>query len=104
MLKMYKCQDCNYQCSRKSELVRHINGMHDGDVYKCDFCSDEFKWEYRLKRHMKNKHDGKLLGGFNGFDIGNFRSFNYNGVVNMGVPSHISNISNLMDGKFDIRL
>ena len=43
-------------------------------------------------------------GGFHGFDIGNAKSFTHNGAVNMVAPSHISNISSNMDGKFDIRL
>ena len=54
---MYKCQDCNYQCSLNSELTKHINGMHGIKVYKCNFCGEEYKWEYSLKHHMK-KHEG----------------------------------------------
>merc|ERR1711954_322612 len=43
-------------------------------------------------------------GGFDGFDIGNAKSFTHNRAVNMVAPSCLSNISSNMDGKFDIRL
>ena len=59
---MYKCQDCNYQCSLNSELTKHINGMHGVKVYKCNFCGEEYKWESSLNRHMKKheEHNGEI--------------------------------------------
>ena len=88
---MYKCQDCNYQCSLNSELTKHINGMHGIKVYKCNFCGEEYKWEYSLKRHMK-KHEG------------------HNGEIGLSSPipnqNHFGsgyNVDNI-HGVFDIRL
>ena len=72
-------------------------------MHKFDFCQYISKRKWAVGRHMRLTHktNGVSGGGFNGFDIGNAKSFNHNGAVNMGIPSHISNISSNMDGKFD---
>ena len=88
-----------------SNYRQHLEGVHGGAVFKCKICSKEFKWQRSLRRHMVLNHSfGVSGGGFDGFDIGNAKSFTHNGAVNMVAPSHISNISSNMDGKFDIRL
>ena len=102
---VYECQHCDYVSQDLSNHKQHLEGVHGGAVYKCKICSKEFKWQRSLRRHMVLNHSFGASGiGFDGFDIGNAKSFTHNGAVNMVAPSHISNISSNMDGKFDIRL
>ena len=59
----YKCQDCNYQYFRKSDMERHINlnKYHiTVKVYKCNFCGDEFKGKRNLKQHLDGMHSGVI--------------------------------------------
>ena len=58
--KAYKCQYCNYQCIWKSELKKHLEGMHSGTVYKCKICSKEYKWQRSLTRHIIEMHEVKV--------------------------------------------
>ena len=44
------------------------------------------------------------MGGFNGFDIGNAKSFNHNGAVNIGAPTLITSFASNNYGVFDIWL
>ena len=102
---VYECQHCDYMSQDLSNYKQHLEGLHSGTVYKCKICSKEFKWQRSLRRHMVLNHSFSVSGGgFDGFDIGNAKSFTHNRVVNMVAPSHLSNISNNMGGKFDIRL
>ena len=102
---VYECQHCDYVSQDLSNHRRHLEGVHGGAMYKCKICSKEFKWQRSLRRHMVLNHSFGAFGiGFDGFDNGNAKSFTHNGAVNMVAPSHISNISSNMDGKFDIRL
>ena len=89
----YKCENCDYVSLDLSNYKRHLEGSHSGTVHKCKICSKEFKWQRSLSRHIVMNHSYDVSGGgFNGFDIGNAKSFNQDAGVNMGTPSHIPNL------------
>ena len=102
---VYECQHCDYVSQDLSNYKQHLEGVHGGAMYKCKICSKEFKWQRSLRRHMVLNHSfGASEVGLDGFNIGNAKSFTHNRAVDMVAPSHISNISSNICGKFDIRL
>ena len=54
------CSICNYSCSQKGTLIKHIATLHEGKkTFKCsicDYCSSE---KEQLKIHISSVHKGK---------------------------------------------
>ena len=56
--RMYKCEVCNKDFTRKDHLEQHSNAIHLGVKYPCDKCDYEATTPGILKIHMRSKHDG----------------------------------------------
>ena len=66
-----QCHQCNYKCSSKFALERHIKAIHSMPVLKCDTCRYSCKVPAKLDKHMKihgtvpMPDDEKSLSGIN---------------------------------------
>jgi len=56
--KSYKCQQCDYQPTRKDNLVRHVQSKHEGLKYPCQQCDYQATQIGHLQLHIKSKHEG----------------------------------------------
>lgn len=55
--KPYICTLCDYRCTQKSYLVRHIQCKHTGEKpFVCDLCGFRCREKGNLKSHMQYKH------------------------------------------------
>ena len=56
--KIFKCEQCNFTCSRNGSLTRHIKQVHDKikDV-QCQQCNFTCSTNSQLKAHIKQVHD-----------------------------------------------
>ena len=57
---VFRCKDCQSECSSQEELIRHISEMHETDperIHICNRCSHEFAREDDLKQHMSLVHE-----------------------------------------------
>eukprot|EP00188_Purpureofilum_apyrenoidigerum_P000485 Plantae.Rhodophyta-Purpureofilum_apyrenoidigerum.ctg12108.p1 GENE.Plantae.Rhodophyta-Purpureofilum_apyrenoidigerum.ctg12108~~Plantae.Rhodophyta-Purpureofilum_apyrenoidigerum.ctg12108.p1 ORF type:complete len:415 (-),score=52.03 Plantae.Rhodophyta-Purpureofilum_apyrenoidigerum.ctg12108:809-2053(-) len=53
-----RCNLCNAEFSRKRDLRRHVEGVHeDLRRFKCDECSSAFTQQVHLKNHKKAVHE-----------------------------------------------
>ena len=51
------CNDCDFSCKRRSELLRHYKLVHQDSPYlECTFCDYKTKTAHHLKRHISNLH------------------------------------------------
>ena len=64
--KPIKCDICNYSCSEKKDLKKHVEAVHEGKKpFKCDLCDASFTQKGGMNRHVatvhmvKNKLEGK---------------------------------------------
>ena len=56
-----KCKECSYVTSERSNLLRHIKGVHEKIAdFKCDQCSFHTSYRDSLNRHKKMVHGIKL--------------------------------------------
>ena len=71
-MKVYLCDQCNYQATQKNNLIRHGQSKHDGVKYSCSthtkskhmgvkYPCDQYSYEAsqkgHLSRHTKSKHE-----------------------------------------------
>ena len=61
--KMFKCDQCDYQCTRTENLNAHIRHDHEMIPYKniCTICEKSYKESRDLKLHVMVIHEGKYL-------------------------------------------
>ena len=52
----YACEKCDYKTTIKRDLVRHVQGIHEGIKFPCTYCNNEFNMLNNLRRHIKSKH------------------------------------------------
>ena len=55
-IKLFYCDYCDYKTSRKSNMERHINQVHEGKCYECYLCSAIVRY---FSQHMISIHDVK---------------------------------------------
>ena len=53
----YNCDKCEKSFTRKSDLTRHIQSVHDKIRYNCNQCAKSFSERGTLKRHIKSAHE-----------------------------------------------
>ena len=55
----YKCQQCNYQATRKDDLNRHIQSVHKGiKQHSCQQCDYQVARADSLQIHIESIHEG----------------------------------------------
>ena len=54
----YPCNQCQYEATQKSSLIRHIQSIHEGLRYNCNQCNYTAKLKDILRIHIKSKHLG----------------------------------------------
>jgi hypothetical protein len=60
--KVFKCEICDFECSRKNLLDDHKGAAHNW----CTLCYSSFKSQEKLNNHKKKKHtDKSMLTGLN---------------------------------------
>ena len=58
--KTLKCESCEYSCSRKGHLTRHVASVHEGEKqFKCKYCGYSFSQKGRLTGHFESVHGRK---------------------------------------------
>ena len=56
--KTFKCVICEYSCSLKANLKRHIESVHEERrSFKCDICDCRYSQKIDLKRHVQSVHE-----------------------------------------------
>ena len=56
-LKPFKCSQCDYSCSHKSSLNRHISAIHlKLKPFKCSQCDYSCSHKWHLNRHISSVH------------------------------------------------
>ncbi len=57
-LMRFRCQRCDYKCSRNSDLKKHIKRVHDKiKDRQCPHCEYKCSTNSDLKKHIKQVHD-----------------------------------------------
>ena len=60
--KPFKCNICDYSCSTKSDLNRHVASVHEGKKpFKCDICDYSSSRKGDLIKHVASTHEGKKV-------------------------------------------
>ena len=55
--KPHTCPHCNYSCTQKSNLIRHVRDLHAGEKpFKCHMCHYKCTQKSHLVNHLKTKH------------------------------------------------
>ena len=58
--KSFKCSICDSTFSKKLDVNRHIDSVHEGKrPYKCSFCNISFGIKQNLTRHITSVHEKK---------------------------------------------
>ncbi|KAB0793797.1 hypothetical protein PPYR_13417 [Photinus pyralis] len=52
----YKCQQCDYNATKKRNLGYHMRAHHGLKEFKCKQCSFTTKWKSNLGKHTKGFH------------------------------------------------
>ena len=56
----FKCSSCDYKCSQKATLIRHIATIHEGKKpFGCTVCDYKCSQKGALKTHIESVHEGK---------------------------------------------
>ena len=56
--KKFKCEECPYAALLKTNLQRHVKGVHEkGKPYKCEKCPYAASLKKNLQRHVKGVHE-----------------------------------------------
>lgn len=59
--KKFQCEICNKMLHKRSDLVNHIEVVHEGKTYKCTVCNKELGSEQSLQNHIKIIHEKKTM-------------------------------------------
>ena len=58
--KPFKCDICDYRCSYKGSMNRHVSSVHEEKKpFKCDICDYSFSQKSVMKSHVESVHGGK---------------------------------------------
>lgn len=57
----YKCQQCDYNATKKRNLGYHMRAHHGLKEFKCKQCSFTTKWKSNLGKHMKGFHGSETF-------------------------------------------
>jgi len=52
------CKQCNFSSTKKSNLVLHVESVHEGIKYSCQQCDYKATRKTYLAQHVKNIHEG----------------------------------------------
>ena len=52
----FKCNQCDYEASQRSNLSLHIQHKHEGIEYFCTECEYRAPYKHELKKHHQLKH------------------------------------------------
>ena len=56
--KLHKCHLCDFRCSRKDNLDRHILSLHERKkTFSCPFCDKSFDGKNYMKVHIESVHE-----------------------------------------------
>jgi KRAB domain-containing zinc finger protein len=58
-MKVYQCEQCDYNTSRKDRLTQHYQSVHMGINHRCEECGKQFTRKAGLTRHQILTHEGK---------------------------------------------
>ena len=50
------CDDCGKSCRDKTDLKRHVNGVHLNIRHQCVFCDYSSGYKHIVKKHTKRMH------------------------------------------------
>ena len=60
-LKLFKCDQCQFETSAKATMKEHKSSKHEGITYKCDQCDKKCYDKRSLKNHILIDHDKFLF-------------------------------------------
>ena len=52
----YRCKICDYTSKKRTNVIRHEKGKHEGDSQVCKLCDFSASWHSSLVRHVKAVH------------------------------------------------
>ena len=55
-VKLYSCEHCEYEAKLKTNLIRHIQSVHEGIKYQCSDCGKKFSSKAYLNAHTNAIH------------------------------------------------
>src|SRR5699024_9180677 len=96
-IKLYNCDQCQYETSALTHLKRHKVNIHqlDTEYLRCDFCDYKTFDKYHLKEHIHRKHtsceDTEWL---------NCTQFNYKTKIRVDLNRHVRKHTVSNRGKF----
>ena len=64
---VWRCRDCGKTCRLKSDMSRHIEAAHLGDIHPgitCPHCGKVSKTRNALRNHIYSAHNLKYTGGY----------------------------------------
>ena len=57
--KKHECPICDYSCSKKGSLGKHIQSVHKRKKpHKCSICDYSFSRKGTLRQHIQSVHEG----------------------------------------------
>ena len=58
--KPFKCDICEYRCSKKCNMKRHVARVHQGKKpFKCNICDYSISQRSDMNRHVESVHEVK---------------------------------------------
>ena len=58
--KPFKCDICDYSCSQKSSMNQHVLSVHEGNkLFKCNICGYKFSQKGKMNQHVALVHNEK---------------------------------------------
>ena len=54
----YACNQCDYQASHQASLIYHNQSNHEGVKYACNQCDHQFSSQGNLNTHIRSIHEG----------------------------------------------
>ena len=58
--KLFKCEICDYSCSKNSTMKSHVVSVHEGKKqFKCDICDYSCSQKRSMKTHVASVHEVK---------------------------------------------
>ena len=57
-LKPHQCSQCDYACSKKGNLKKHVQTKHEGQKpHVCNVCQEAFSEKCNMNEHIARKHN-----------------------------------------------
>ena len=57
----FSCDQCDYETTKKGNLLTHLKSKHEGIKFPCDQCDYKATQKSRLTVHIKSIHEGVKL-------------------------------------------